>query len=170
MLSNLSLWLAQNGYHVAVIGRDSEKMERLLKKSLDEYRITPMLVDYRIDDELKKNLQIFQKRNGKFDLVVAWIHSIAENALDIVVEEINDDHHTWSLFHVLGSQANGKMMKPRSVSNGFTYHQIQLGFIRENGVSRWLTHEEISKGVIDCISENKSSDIVGYTGPEEQLP
>ena len=87
-----------------------------------------------------------------------------------IIEEINDDDHTWSLFHVLGSRANLHRMESRVVCQGFTYHQIQLGFIRENGVSRWLTHEEISKGVIDCISQNKVVNIVGLTGPEEQLP
>ena len=170
MLANLTLWLAQNGYRVAVIGRDPVKMDNLLKKSADEDQITPMFVDYRNEDSLRQNLQSFQKVNGRFDLIVAWIHSIAEHAMDCIIEEINDDDHTWSLFHVLGSWANLHRVESRIVCQGFTYHQIQLGFIRENGVSRWLTHEEISKGVIDCISQNKAVNVVGLNGPEEQLP
>ncbi|MEK8198286.1 hypothetical protein [Lysinibacillus sp. FSL M8-0134] len=33
MLANTSLWLVNNGYHVSVIGRNANRMERLLNKA-----------------------------------------------------------------------------------------------------------------------------------------
>ena len=93
MLSNVSLWLADKGYHVSVIGRNSEKMNLLLEKGLAHYRITPMLVDYRNDKELRTHINSFQQKYGKINLVVAWIHSIAENALNIIIEEVDAGKH-----------------------------------------------------------------------------
>ena len=40
MLSKVPLWLAANGYHVSVIGRNQEKMHRLLSKDEQPSRIT----------------------------------------------------------------------------------------------------------------------------------
>ncbi|ESU31629.1 hypothetical protein G3A_15650 [Bacillus sp. 17376] len=170
MLSNVSLWLAEKGYHVSVIGRNPEKMNLLLEKGLAHYRITPMLVDYRNDEELRNHIKSFQEKNGKIDLVVAWIHSIAANALNIIIEEINVDNQNWSLFHILGSSADLNEIKRRTVLSGYKYHQVQLGFINQNGFSRWLTHEEISNGVINSILKDKPLSIIGTTNANKQLP
>lgn len=172
MLSNVSLWLGRKGYRVYVIGRNSEKMNRLIKKSPSKSLITPILVDYRNEAELRENLNSFKKKNGEIDLVVAWIHSIAENALDLIIKEFsNSNNHKWILFHILGSNANLEEIKNNiNILEDCQYHQIQLGYIRENGYSRWLTNEEISNGVIDSIINEKLINIIGLTGPEEQWP
>ena len=170
MLSNVSLWLADKGYHVSVIARNSEKMNLLLEKGLAHYRITPMLVDYRNDKELRTHINSFQQKYGKINLVVAWIHSIAENALNIIIEEVDAGNHHWSLFHILGSTADLNEIKQRNVSSGYQYHQVQLGFINQNGLSRWLTHEEISNGVINSILKDKPLSIIGTTNAKNPLP
>ncbi len=170
MLSNVSLWLVHKGYYVAVIGRDSNKMNSLIKKSPNISLFEPILVDYRNEEVLRENLRSFQKKNGKIDLVVAWIHSIAENALNIIIDEISKNNRQLILFHILGSNADLEKIKDNLKLDSCQYHQVQLGFIRENGYSRWLTNKEISDGIINSIMNDKPLNIIGLSGPKEQRP
>ena len=57
----------------------------------------------------------------------------------------------WELYHVLGSSSNlDEMLRKVPVPPECAYHQVQLGFVVEGSRSRWLTHDEISNGVIDA--------------------
>lgn len=171
MLSKVSLWLVNEGYNVSVIGRSPERINQLISASEDTARITPLLVDYRCEIELIEQLKVAIKKNGPFDLVVAWIHSAGKNALDVISHELSYDNLTWRLLHVLGSSANLEEVKNKvTIPNNCLYKQVQLGFIIENDNSRWLTNEEISAGVIEAISNDKSVTIVGTLVPWEKRP
>jgi hypothetical protein len=117
------------------------------------------LVDNRDDLRLKEALRRSIADYGDFDLVVAWIHSDAADALPSVLSALRGGT---DVFHVLGSRANSS-----GVRNGLTitedvrYHQVQLGFQVVNGERRWLTHEEIAGGVVEAIQEKKSHHLVG---------
>lgn len=77
----------------------------------------------------------------------------------------------WSLYHVLGSNENLKEIKREIIEiNNCDYHQVQLGFIIENNRSRWLTNEEISNGVINCIEVKSERFIVGTLTPWDKRP
>ncbi|GAA0497750.1 short-chain dehydrogenase [Salinibacillus aidingensis] len=170
MLSNLSVWLLKNGYHVSVIARDNRKMENLIKRA-GKRNITPVLVDYRKDKELRYKLKEVIQTNGEIDFVVAWIHSNAENALEIIAEEVTKTVNQWDLFHVLGSSADLENLKKSVTIHGnCIYHTVQLGFILENNHSRWLTNNEISEGVIEAIKNDKSNHVVGAIEPWELRP
>ncbi|MEI3614974.1 hypothetical protein [Pseudogracilibacillus sp. SO30301A] len=52
MLSGVSLWLLDQGYHVSVIARNANRMKNLIEKTNLKCNITPILVDYTKDDEL----------------------------------------------------------------------------------------------------------------------
>ncbi|MFA1819704.1 hypothetical protein ACDX78_05815 [Virgibacillus oceani] len=56
MLSGSSLWLLENGYHVSIIARNADRMNRLMEKTSFQSRVTPILVDYKNSDELKKKV------------------------------------------------------------------------------------------------------------------
>ena len=170
MLSKVSLWLAANGYHVSVIGRNQEKMQRLLSTDACASNMTPVLVDYTNNKELSKQLRQIQKLNGNIDLVVAWVHATGENVIPCLTNCISDSEQ-WKLFHVNGSSAKlDNIIKNMSVPENVEYHQIQLGFILENGNSRWLLHDEISNGVIQAITEGEIKTIIGTIEPWEKRP
>lgn len=170
MLSKVSLWLAANGYRVSVIGRNQEKMQLLLSKDERPSRITPVLVDYTNNEELAKQLRQIQKLNGNIDLVVAWVHSTGENVIPCLTNCMSDAEH-WKLFHVNGSSAKlDSIKKNMTLPKNVQYHQIQLGFILENGNSRWLLHDEISNGVIHAITEGEIKKIIGTIEPWEKRP
>jgi NAD(P)-dependent dehydrogenase (short-subunit alcohol dehydrogenase family) len=171
MLSKVTLWFVKEGYHVSVIGRNPKRMEQLISDAKDESLVTPLLVDYRLDDELKNQIKMAIKKNGEIDIVVAWIHSVGKNVLNIISEEISRSNHYWKLFHILGSSSNLEDVRKKiNLSVNCLYRQVQLGFIIEGTTSRWLTHEEISKGIIDSIKNDKVTNLIGVLEPWHMRP
>ncbi|MGM8215335.1 short-chain dehydrogenase [Bacillaceae bacterium W0354] len=171
MLSRVSLWLIDKGYHVSVIARNANKMNQLLEKTSFKNRITPILVDYRYDDDLRTKIRSTIDMNGDIDLVVAWIHSDAPNALEIIKQEVSRNLGEWELYHVLGSSTDvNKIKKKTSVPKSCLYYQVRLGFVIEDGRSRWLTHNEISNGVIESIKEKNSLITIGQIEPWDKRP
>lgn len=168
MLANVSIWLSVNGYHVSVIGRNAEKMQRLVDQN--PAQLIPVLVDYTNTNELAEQLQHIHQKNGPIQLVVAWIHSTGDEVIPCLIESL-PPHQTWKLFHVNGSSSKLQDIKAKiAVPDRVDYHQILLGFKIESERSRWLTHEEISGGVIEAIQKNKSELVVGTITPWEKRP
>ncbi len=171
MLAKVPLWLLDHNYHVSIIARNRQKMGSLLRKVSDQSRVTPMLVDYMKDEALKKEIEKQILKAGPVDLVVAWIHSDAGHALPVVSDVISRSSRHWELYHVLGSSQNlDQILREFPVKENCSYHQIQLGFVMKNNHSRWLTHEEISNGVIEAIREQKKRHIVGQIEPWDKRP
>ena len=50
------------------------------------------------------------------------------------------------------------------------YRRVILGFVVEGGKSRWLTHEEISGGVIEAVQKDAERYIVGTVEPWSMRP
>ncbi len=168
MLARASVWLAENGYHVSVVGRDSQKMQRMI--DLNPAQLTPVLIDYTNTEAFAAQLKDIQQQRGPVCLVLAWIHSDGEDVIPCLMDSLPTDSD-WKLFHVNGSSSNLKRIKARTiVPSHVHYHQIQLGFQLENGVSRWLTHKEISDGVIKAVQEEKIRHIVGTLSPWDKRP
>ncbi|MFN3367436.1 MAG: short-chain dehydrogenase, partial [Exiguobacterium mexicanum] len=101
MLAGTVLWLAEVGYHVSIIGRDAEKLSRLTEQA--PARLSAVLVDYRDDWRLKEALRSSIADHGDFDLVGAWIHSDAADALTCMLSALRGGT---DVFHVLGSRSN----------------------------------------------------------------
>ncbi len=171
MLSRVSLWLIDNGYQVSIIARNAERMKQLLQKTSSNSHVTPLLVDYRNNDDLIEKINLTIKQNGEIDIVVAWIHSIAENALRIIANEVSKGKNGWELFHILGSSSNlDEIKKKTAAPTSCVYYQVQLGFKSEGTQSRWLTNKEISEGVIEAIKKKKKVLTIGQIEPWENRP
>lgn len=168
MLAQASVWLSENSYHVSVIGRNPKKMQQMLEQNT--LQLTPVLVDYTNTEELAEQIRCTQQKNGPIELVVAWVHSTGPQVIPCVMEMLAANQPV-AFFHVSGSSSNLKDIKAKtSVPKHVLYHQIQLGFKRENGISRWLTHEEISQGVIDALLSGKPESVIGMTEPWDLRP
>ena len=171
MLSGSSLWLLDNAYHVSIIARNANRMNRLIEKTSFQSRVTSVLVDYKNSDELKEKVDATIKQNGNIDLVVAWIHSIAKDAFGIITEAVSNNNREWELYHVLGSSSDIDLMKRKiPVPDNCLYHHVQLGFVMEDAHSRWLTHKEISDGVIEAIEQPERIHTIGQIEPWEKRP
>lgn len=169
MLAKTSLWLADNGYLVSVVGRDIQKLKRLSDSSK---HIIPISVDYHNKSQLRSEINKSINSNGTYEIVVAWVHNNEKQIIDIINNEIRDlSDKEWRLFHVLGSSSNlEEILQEIGDIENCEYHQVQLGFIIENDKSRWLTHDEISNGVINCISTNSKKYLVGTLTPWNKRP
>ncbi|MGA3600125.1 short-chain dehydrogenase [Lysinibacillus agricola] len=160
MLSGVSLWLLNQGYHVSIIARNSDRMKDLIKQTDLDSHITPLFVDYSNHDELQKKVHETINKNGDIDIVVAWIHSNASNALKIIAKEVSISKSEWELFHVLGSSSDlNRIKREVTMPTGCSYHQLE--FIIEGARSRWLTNKEISDGVIEAIKKRNKILTIG---------
>lgn len=170
MLAPVSLWLLDQGYRVSVIGRNPNRLERLKAKS-SQSDLTPISVDYRNIGELEKRIALSIQKNGLFDLIVAWVRTDAEKALETTIQLNTATGHKWELLHILGSGRNLSETKNKlPIPDDCIYRQVQLGFKIEGNHSRWLTNKEISSGVLEGILNSDSVNIVGMVEPSEKRP
>lgn len=169
MLAKTSIWLNDNDYKVSVVGRDQHKLKKLAE---DNENIICISVDYNNEKQFRSEIHNSIAAHGPYETVVAWIHNDDEKIIDIVSHEINRvSNNEWSLFHVLGSSSNlQEIMNELGNIKNCRYHQVQLGFVIENNISRWLTHDEISEGVIHAIKSNQKTCVVGTLTPWNMKP
>src|SRR5690625_5239544 len=138
VLSGSSRWLLDNAYHVSIIARNANRMNRLIDKTSFQSRVTSAVADYKTSDELNEDVDATIIRKGNIDLVVAWIHSIAKDAFGIVTEAVSNNSREWELYHVLGSSSDIDLMKRKiPVPDDCLFHHVQLGFVMEDAHSRW---------------------------------
>jgi hypothetical protein len=165
----LGQYLATNGYLTSVLGRNEKKLNKLVKSNSN---ITSISVDYNKEDIFREEIKRSITNNGEYELVIAWIHRNEEQIIRIISSEIeNTSTNEWRLFHVIGSRRDlDEICKTIVISEKCLYHQIQLGFIISDNRSRWLTHDEISNGVITSIQTNAKKFVVGTLEPWEKRP
>ncbi|EEM17288.1 MULTISPECIES: short-chain dehydrogenase [Bacillus] len=169
MLKKVSVWLCNQGLYVSVIGRDRNRLEDVKNTCNAPRNVTCISLDYHDGDALKQSIKDTIKQNGPIRLVVAWVHTTAKKALQVICEEIELHSKSYSLFHILGSSAS--RLERQKIGSAFcNYHRILLGFILQGEHSRWLTHEEITDGVIAGIQSKQSDCIVGTLEPWELRP
>lgn len=168
MLARTSLWLGEEGYQVSIIGRNPNKLRRLTELN---HRLHPVIVDYYHLNNLKDEVRKAVNTNGYFQLVIAWIHSDYERIIECIADVNHEIEQPWELYHVLGSSDNLEEIEVDHMNlHNCSYHQIQLGFILNNGKSRWLTHDEISSGVIEAVKNKHKRHIVGTISPWNMHP
>lgn len=176
MLRGVSLHLAETGYTVSVVARSRARLDSLAAASTAPGAINPLPLDYRQSERLVEALRSAMEQHGPVELAVCWIHSAPPDALRLTVETIATRSPSCRLFHVRGSAvANPAAGGPRAPEwmeehPGIRYRQVVLGFVIEGNRSRWLTHEEISGGVISAIADDAPYSIVGTVEPWSMRP
>lgn len=169
MLKKVSVWLCNQGFYVSVIGRDRDRLEGVKHACNAPGNVTCISLDYHDSDILKQSIKGAIKQNGPITLVIAWIHTTAKKALQVICEEVELHSKSYGLFHILGSSAS-QLERQKIGSSSCDYHRILLGFILQGEHSRWLTHEEIAEGVIAGIQSKQSDCIIGTLEPWELRP
>lgn len=172
MLGGATEWLTEHVDHTTVIARNQTKFQRLQEKLAHPEKLTFLPINYQNNELLKNHIQEMIVKNGPISIVVSWIHSTAPEALPTIITTIDSlQTKRWSLYHVTGSSADLSKIKQRlTVPETCDYLQVQLGFIIEQNRSRWLTHQEISNGVIEAIKHKNKVTVVGTLEPWEQRP
>lgn len=169
MLAGACLWLAGQGNRVTVIGRDQVKLQRLAGQHAN---IVPVSANYDQAEAFREALRDSLAECGPWALVVAWIHHREKAILTMISEERRRVADCpWQVVHVLGSSSNlAEIRQDMMDLSGCSYHQVQLGFVLEQGYSRWLTHAEIAGGVIEALQTGAKRHVVGTLTPWNKRP
>jgi hypothetical protein len=88
--------------------------------------------------------------DGKADLLVAWVHGPARPSVLRAVAPLLADGAPVVEVHGSAS-ANPVGGCPDPVLAGHPTQQVVLGFVRQYGRTRWLTHAETAAGVLDAV-------------------
>lgn len=171
MLSGLVPKLLQDHFEVFVIGRDSAKLDGLRQHAgVYQDRLTCMKLDYMQLEQVARWVAYIQLTHGPLDRVVAWVHGSSEPLLRTIGVEVEQYRQSpWDLYQVRGISAS---QEGPLVSLGLAhcrFHVITLGYVREQGVSRWLTHGEIVEGVYEALAMPGDS-VVGVVAPYSDRP
>lgn len=175
MLRDATLGLARQGYAVTAIARRQARLDSLAAAAPG--RIFPIAVDYRDTAALTAAINTALTERGPVTLALAWIHSTAPEAPLAAANALSGAGVPFHYCHVLGSAAaDPSRPQPDRVAQfqqvpGLTYHEVILGFVLQpGGRSRWLTHSEISQGVLDAIAAGAQRHIVGTVEPWSLRP
>lgn len=108
------------------------------------------------------------------DLVVAWLHDPGMGPATANAISLPDSR--CAFFQVLGSDAADPALGPNTLHTALeprgelSYHQVILGFRKTESGSRWLTHAEISAGVLEAIELRAPTHTVGEVAPWSDRP
>jgi hypothetical protein len=119
---------------------------------------------------LKRHVEVA----GAPSLAVAWLHEPALGPA--VANAISLPGVRCAFFQVFGSDAADPARGPNTLREALEprgdldYHEVILGFRRMEGGSRWLTHAEISAGVLEAVRLREPSHTVGVVTPWSDRP
>lgn len=176
MLREVCLWLAARGVQVTVVARTLAHLTDLGHAATGlPGSITGIAVDYRASARFRRALEASITRSGPPGLAVCWIHSSAPDALLIVASVLAPGPPRSRLVHVLGSTefdpAVGHESKRDQLRDlGVTYQTVALRFVLDAHGPRWLTHNEISRGIVHALLGPAQPVVVGDAAPWHLRP
>jgi hypothetical protein len=172
MLSSTSIALARCSRSLTSIARTPRSLAALEQHLADlACRNQTLAQDYHDLAALRSGMRGAISEFGPVDLLLAWIHDetgpVPGALVDVAIESGGRVH----MVHVMGSAAAGPTGSLAALAERFDgvpllrYQQVVLGFQREGAGSRWLSHREISEGVMSAIEDEASPYIVGQVEP-----
>lgn len=172
MLQGASGWIAKHAKHTIAFGRNKQRLSRL-QKEYGVYGFEARTLDYTDNEMLKQEINHSFIKHGQINMVVAWIHGTAPNAVPTIMKQVSSlqKNKQWTFVIIKSSGNLIRIITPiKNTEKNCTIKEVQLGFIYNENNSRWLTHKEISEGTIEAIKGNKNKTIVGTLEPWEQRP
>ncbi|CDO61048.1 adh_short, short chain dehydrogenase [Candidatus Phaeomarinobacter ectocarpi] len=111
--------------------------------------------------------------HGPFAASLIWMHGRDEPLRSHIAHQMAADG---TLVEVLGSAASRPSalgeVRVRHMQGlpHIRYRQVLLGFVHEDGQSRWLTHEEICAGALQAFASDDTVTIAGQVEPWNLRP
>lgn len=173
MLSQATGWITEKASYTIVFGRNRQRLNRLREKYWQP-GLEIQELDYTNIEALKSAIKTTYMQHGTINMVVAWIHSTAPDAIPTIMKQISElqKEEQWSLIVIKGSSDDLSRITTagKNIPNNCNVKEVQLGFKFDGSVSRWLTHQEISEGVNQAIESDKIKTVVGTLEPWERRP
>jgi len=173
MLSGAVRRLAEDGWRVSALSRRAAAFSVELNGTISGFDC-----DYHDPAAFRAALDAACREAGPMTLGVAWFHTLKIAAPRLLAERIGTPEQPGRLFQVLGSgvadpsRPDRLEMAAAVAANlpACRLRQVVLGFQVEPGGSRWLTHDEISGGVLNAIAEDLEFSVIGRTNPWAARP
>jgi len=175
MLADFSAAMSEREGALTSIAR-TERSLASLKKRLSKSRCThrTFALDYNDSRAFAAGLGRAVEAAGPVILVIGWFHH--EAAAVRLATELGAMGHPLRFVHVMGSAAGDPtadvdgLRERVEAAGAITYQQVVLGFIHEDGRSRWLTNPEISDGVGRAVELGQHFSVVGTIRPWNARP
>lgn len=175
MLRAASLGLAARAAEVTSFARTPGSLAALdAAWPADGARHNTVAVDYADEAAFAGAMDTALAARGAPDLVLAWIHGFRP-ALQLA-NRLSREARALAFVHVLGSAMSDPARSPRELWTRLEaiphldYRRVMLGFVIESCGSRWLTHEEISRGVLCALESGAPESLVGVVRPWSSRP
>jgi len=173
MLQKACSHLIENKFKLTIVGRNENRLQ-YFKDNYPLAEIQLYKVDYTNENSFLTIIQKDVIENGNYSTVVCWMHSSGTTALEKLITLLNKSSTAVKFYHILGSYdsrkpADNSILKHIDTKR-IDYRKIVLGFVHENGRSRWLSHQEISEGTTAAIESNSKAFVIGQVEPWHLRP
>ena len=176
MLRRASVAIARESARFTAVARTRESLDALARDigPVNERQHSYIDLDWDDQDKFLTVLSSHLARHRPPSLVVAWLHNASFGPR--VANALAEHDSTCMFYQILGSAGRGPTSEATALKNqierrsGLAYYQVILGFSREGSLSRWLTNDEISDGVLDAISARLPSYVIGTVTPWNERP
>ncbi|MGD6877637.1 hypothetical protein [Bacillus infantis] len=169
MLKRVIESLCKEGFHVSAMGRSHDHFAKMMEEISAPAEVSFIQADYYNPVQFQEALIKAVRDRGMFDLAAVWMRSDASDSFQWLLQYIAKDDKFTELYEIKGSHASREPFKGLDTSS-LKWMRIILGFRFEREKARWLTHEEISEGVLKAISLKASLFTAGVTEPWEKRP
>lgn len=130
-------------------------------------------IDWTDGPSFLSSLDEIAASHGPFTASLIWMHGRDEPLRSHIAHLMAADG---TLVEVLGSAASrpsalGEVrVRHMQGLRHVRYRQVLLGFVHEDGQSRWLTHDEICAGVLQAYASDDRVTIAGQVEPWNLRP
>lgn len=166
MLAGVVRGLVRAGRRTAVVARSEARIRSLTARTDDPAKVLEIPADYTRPDTLQTALSQVPTIDERFTAAVLWVHGPHRP----VVHRLLADRLAPGalLVDVLGSAAldpsSTAPCRPAYAVPDVVYRAVVLGFTDGVYGTRWLTHEEISDGVLAAVQEGAEAPLVRVIG------
>ncbi len=172
MLADATRHLARSSSgDIAVVSRGADGFS-FGDEALDQ-RATAYPADWSDQRAFMSVLDDIVAAHGSITCALVWLHGRDDEVRAQITHQMADGG---TLLEVLGSAASQPgafgdiRMREMRAHPHIRYRQALLGFVHEDGRSRWLTHDEISAGAIAAYASDETITVVGQTEPWSLRP
>jgi hypothetical protein len=176
MLAGATSEIAARARTITVVAR---RPERWAPPANVSATVVPIAVDWRDEDAAERAVRRSIEAHGPLGAAIIWTHATGSAALTRLVGLIGETSPSARIIQVVGSaagrpgvdrEARRAALLDAADASGLDLRVAVLGFAGEDGNSRWLTHAEISSGVIEVLDGHAAIGVVGRIEPWEQRP
>lgn len=131
--------------------------------------VTLLQADWNDTEALLRAIRADTHARGPFARAVLWIHSDAPEAIPAIASHLTATSPAARVYHIVGVQGTPPEGDQRTARFApafptLTWRRVVLGHVPLVSGWRWLTHDEISRGVLHALDSVATETLVGQPG------